>query len=83
MLNGPQVRIRLRATVISPSLEVACESLDFERVRCGEARIVTVQLYNPQPVHCEWSVVYERNLAAENKFKKARLFLRTDRSIGT
>ena len=68
--NGPQLVIRLRARVVTPSLKIENETLDFGDIRCGEARIVTIQLYNPEPVRCEWAVLPEKSSAVEEKRKK-------------
>ncbi|GAB1599203.1 hypothetical protein Ahia01_000197500, partial [Argonauta hians] len=53
--NGPQVIIRLRAHITMPDMEISSESLNFENVKCGECKIMSIQLHNHQHVVCEWS----------------------------
>ena len=55
VLGGPVVQVRLCATVTVPDLVVSSDVIEFGEVKCGECRIVSVQLHNYQPVHCEWS----------------------------
>ncbi|XP_041376326.1 hydrocephalus-inducing protein-like isoform X3 [Gigantopelta aegis] len=54
--NGPSVCIILKANVTMPKLQLSSDELTFGDVRCGECKIFTIQLYNSQPIPCEWSV---------------------------
>ena len=45
------------ANVIIPDLQVSTDVVEFGEVKCGECRIVSIQLYNYQAVHCEWFAV--------------------------
>ncbi|KAK3085440.1 hypothetical protein FSP39_003318 [Pinctada imbricata] len=40
--------------------------LEFSDVKCGECKVITVQLYNQQQVKCEWN-----SLPSEKELKKA------------
>ncbi len=41
-----------------PDLHISNEVVDFGDVKCGECRIVTVQLNNYKEVTCEWAASY-------------------------
>ncbi len=47
--------IAVRANVTMPSLKISDDVVDFADVKCGECRVITVQLHNDQHVRCEWS----------------------------
>ena len=51
------MNMRLCANVIIPDLQVSTDIIEFGEVKCGECRIVSIQLNNYQAVHCEWSAV--------------------------
>ncbi|XP_059164892.1 hydrocephalus-inducing protein homolog isoform X11 [Physella acuta] len=55
--HGPVVNMRLRAHVTMPDLEVSQDVLEFDEVKCGECKVITIQLYNHQMVKCEWNSV--------------------------
>ncbi|XP_046359897.2 hydrocephalus-inducing protein homolog isoform X3 [Haliotis rufescens] len=55
IVTGPQVAICLRANVTMPDMEISDDTLDFGDVRCGECKVITVQLHNQQQVPCEWN----------------------------
>jgi len=57
VVGGPAVNMRLRADVTVPDLQVSSDVVEFGEVKCGECRIVSIQLHNYQPVHCEWFAV--------------------------
>ena len=57
VVGGPVVNVRLRATVTVPHLQVSSDVVEFGEVKCGECRIVNVQLHNYQAVRCDWSAV--------------------------
>ena len=46
--------MRLRAHVTMPDMEVSDDVLEFADVKCGECKVITVQLHNHQMVKCEW-----------------------------
>ena len=52
--NGPQVVLRLRAHVTMPDMEISDDVLEFNEVKCGECRVITVQIHNHQHVRCDW-----------------------------
>nr|KAG5712964.1 hypothetical protein BaRGS_021758 [Batillaria attramentaria] len=54
IVNGPQVALRLRAHVTMPDMEISDDVLDFQEVKCGECRVITVQIHNHQHVRCDW-----------------------------
>ncbi|KAL6479129.1 hypothetical protein MHYP_G00125620 [Metynnis hypsauchen] len=56
VLGGPTVQVRLHVVVTMPSLTVSTDVLQFNNVQCGLCQVATVQLHNPQPVPCEWSI---------------------------
>lgn len=41
-----------------PDLNVSNDTLDFGTVKCGECKIATIQLKNPQDIPCEWVAAY-------------------------
>ncbi|XP_052816168.1 hydrocephalus-inducing protein homolog isoform X2 [Mya arenaria] len=55
ILNGPMIMMHLKANVTMPDMQISDDSLDFGEVRCGECRVVIVQLHNYQNVKCEWN----------------------------
>ena len=57
VVGGPMVNVRLRANVTVPDLHISSDVVEFGEVKCGECRIISVQLHNYQPVHCDWSAV--------------------------
>ena len=59
--------IQLRANVTMPDMQISTDVLDFERVKCGECKVVTVQIYNHKHVRCEWN-----SLPSEKDKKKVR-----------
>ncbi|XP_074644164.1 hydrocephalus-inducing protein homolog [Tubulanus polymorphus] len=62
IVNGPQICIRLRAHVTMPDMEISTDALDFGDVKCGDCKVITVQLHNHKYVRCEWSsIVVEKN----------------------
>lgn len=44
----------MHAVVAVPDLKVSTELVDFDEVQCGQCKIVTIQLHNPEKVACEW-----------------------------
>ncbi|KAH3778713.1 hypothetical protein DPMN_180183 [Dreissena polymorpha] len=57
--------MHLKAHVTMPDMQISDDSLDFGVVRCGECRVVIVQLHNYQQVKCEWN-----SLPTEKEKKK-------------
>ncbi|CAF3321831.1 unnamed protein product [Rotaria socialis] len=55
---GPTFHLRLKAIVTMPDLNVSNDTLDFATVKCGECKIATIQLKNPQEIRCEWVAIY-------------------------
>jgi hypothetical protein len=41
-----------------PDLNVSNDTLDFDIVKCGECKIATIQIKNPQEIPCEWIAAY-------------------------
>ena len=41
-----------------PDLQISNDIVEFSEVKCGECRIVTVQLHNHKEVRCDWSAAY-------------------------
>ncbi|CAF4810740.1 unnamed protein product [Rotaria sp. Silwood1] len=56
--SGPTFHLRLKAIVTMPDLNVSNDTLDFGTVKCGECKIATIQLRNPQEIRCEWIAAY-------------------------
>lgn len=50
-----------------PDLNVSNDTLDFGTVKCGECKIATIQLKNPQEIRCEWIAAYP-GVSLEEKF---------------
>jgi hydrocephalus-inducing protein len=57
VVGGPLVRLCLRANVTIPDMQISTDVVDFGEVKCGECRIVNVQLHNHQAVQCEWTAI--------------------------
>ena len=55
IINGPQVAIQLRAVVTTPDLHISCNLVEFGEVKCGECKIISLQMYNYQAVRCDWT----------------------------
>ncbi|CAF0787663.1 unnamed protein product [Brachionus calyciflorus] len=58
IINGPILNLRLKANVTMPDLQISSDIVDFTEVKCGECKIVTVQLNNHKEVRCDWSASY-------------------------
>ena len=63
------IMIRLKANVTMPDMHISDDALDFGDVKCGECRVVIVQLHNYQHVKCDW------NSLPSDKDKKQVLLL--------
>ena len=55
IVNGPQVVIEAKANVTMPDMQISSDVLEFNDVKCGECRVITVQLHNHQHVRCDWN----------------------------
>lgn len=62
------IQVRLKANVTMPDMEISDDTLDFTDVKCGECKVITVQLFNQQQVKCEWN-----SLPTEKELRKVRL----------
>lgn len=62
------IQVRLKANVTMPDMEISDDTLDFADVKCGECKVITVQLFNQQQVKCEWN-----SLPTEKELRKVRL----------
>eukprot|EP00063_Salmo_salar_P029727 XP_014004562.1 PREDICTED: hydrocephalus-inducing protein homolog isoform X1 [Salmo salar] len=60
VVGGPAVQVHLCAVVTMPSLTVSTDTLQFDSIQCGLCQVTTVQLFNPEPVPCEWSITEEQ-----------------------
>ena len=58
ILNGPILNLRLKANVTMPDLRISNDVVDFNEVKCGECRIITVQIHNHKEVRCDWAAAY-------------------------
>jgi hydrocephalus-inducing protein len=54
-----------------PDLQISNDLVDFNDVKCGECKIITVQLNNHKEVRCDWSAAYM--LKKEEKFTPMHL----------
>lgn len=41
-----------------PDLQISNDVIDFGEVKCGECKIITVQVHNYKEVRCDWSASY-------------------------
>jgi hydrocephalus-inducing protein len=41
-----------------PDLQISSDMVDFGEVKCGECKIITVQLNNHKEVRCDWAAAY-------------------------
>jgi hydrocephalus-inducing protein len=48
-----------------PDLQISNDVIEFNEVKCGECKIITVQIHNHKEVKCDWSASY-----VPNKVKK-------------
>lgn len=75
VVSGPIFHFRLKANVTMPDLNVSNDTLDFGTVKCGECKIATIQLKNPQEIRCEWIAAYPGvNFYVEFIFSTRSLF---------
>ena len=58
IFNGPIVNLRLKANVTMPDLQISNDIVEFGEAKCGECKIITVQLHNHKEVRCDWSASY-------------------------
>jgi hydrocephalus-inducing protein len=70
IFNGPILNLRLKANVTMPDMQISNDLIDFGEIKCGECRIVTVQLHNHKEVRCDWTVYY---VAKNEKFTPPHL----------
>lgn len=54
--KGPTYNIRLRATVVEPSLSLSKDTVQFSDILVGQCQIETVRLYNCFQVPCKWFI---------------------------
>ena len=47
--------IEAKANVTMPDMQISSDVLEFDDVKCGECRVITVQLHNHQHVRCDWN----------------------------
>ncbi|XP_047008963.2 hydrocephalus-inducing protein homolog isoform X3 [Ictalurus punctatus] len=79
VLGGPTVQVLLLAVVMRPSLTASTNMLQFDSVQCGMCKVATLQLHNPEPVPCKWSIKEEELLKRKGKTEKhIPLHLRQD-----
>ncbi|KAG7333195.1 hypothetical protein KOW79_003330 [Hemibagrus wyckioides] len=62
VLGGPTFPVRLCAVVTMPSLTTSTNMLQFDSVQCGMCKVAIVQLHNPEPVPCKWSIKEEEQM---------------------
>jgi len=72
--NGPQLCVRLLANITTPAVELSTDHVDFGLVKCGECNVISVQLYNAQPVTCHWDSMD----TAAKAHKKRKVSLSTE-----
>lgn len=65
------MNIRLRANITMPDLQISSDVIDFGEVKCGECKIITVQLHNYKEVRCDWNASYLKK--ADEKFTPMHL----------
>ncbi|KAM7413943.1 hypothetical protein PAMA_018980 [Pampus argenteus] len=68
--GGPAVQVQLSAVVTVPTVTVSTDTLQFGTVQCGMCQMETIQLFNHEPLPCNWSIVEE-----VKPFKKVDKFL--------
>jgi len=56
--NGPVINIRLKANITMPDLKISSDVVEFGDVKCGECKIITVQIHNHKEVRCDWNASY-------------------------
>jgi len=56
------------AELTIPGVELSTDCVEFGEVKCGECQIISIQLYNAQPVPCHWDAT-DYSAAARNKRK--------------
>lgn len=71
VVNGPIINIRVFANVTMPDLQISNDVIDFKQVKCGECKILTVQIHNHKEVRCDWSASYLPN--KDDKFTPLHL----------
>jgi len=45
----------MKANVTMPDMSISSDVLEFEEVKCGECKVITIQLHNHMEVRCEWT----------------------------
>ena len=59
--------IRVKANVTMPDMQISTDVLDFSEVKCGECKVIMVQLHNHRHVRCHWN-----SLPTEQERNKVR-----------
>ncbi|XP_060779913.1 hydrocephalus-inducing protein homolog [Neoarius graeffei] len=70
VLGGPTVQVRLHAVVMMPTLTASTNMLQFDSVHCGMCKVAIMQLHNPEPVPCKWSIKEEEQSKRKAKTEK-------------
>lgn len=47
--------MKLQAHVTIPDLEMSTDCVEFDKVQCGQCKVITVQLHNHKEVRCDWT----------------------------
>ena len=44
-----------------PDMQMSTDVLDFGETKCGEAKVITVQIHNHKQVTCQWSSLLNKD----------------------
>jgi hydrocephalus-inducing protein len=58
--NGPMYTLIINANVTTPEIKLSRESIEFDRVLCGEKLTTFVRFENEKEVECAWHLVAKR-----------------------
>ncbi|KAK2848119.1 hypothetical protein Q7C36_009801 [Tachysurus vachellii] len=70
VFGGPTLPVRLCAVVTIPNLTTSTNMLQFDTVQCGMCKVAIIQLHNPEPVPCKWSIKEEEQPKRKVKTEK-------------
>jgi hydrocephalus-inducing protein len=58
--NGPKYLIEIRANVTVPEIAFSDLEVNFDKVVCGQKKIITLRIVNDKDVDCIWTIVQRK-----------------------
>ena len=81
--NGPKYIIEIRANVTVPELDFSSKEINFDKVICGQKKIITLRISNDREVECNWSIIQKKEPKKRHNEPKTENKFTITPSIGT